>query len=473
VHASGADLRMDGGTVVGGDGVGIRVTGGLATLHDVAVSGMSAHGVLLESTATGHLDLLSVHDVAGAGIEYRGASGSVTRTRVQSVAESPETHTGSCIAVLETETAVRVASNRLEACALRGVRVYAGHALVEDNDVSGAGLVGISVTNGADAEVIGNRVQASRGAALTAGTGISVDRSTALVQGNRIAGSGLYGLRAEHADLRAIGNRISDCGQRGVSILGGATVLSGNRVADQPDFGIFLDSPEEASRIEDNEVVRATGAGLWLSVSTFSLVVARNRIRETRRPPDGGALAGTGDGIVLFRLAKLAEVHDNLLEDNAGAGLVLLEAPAAVSGNQAVGNGGGGILVSSTPSGVALTGNRLADNTGAGIHVFEANVSLSENTVDGTHADPATGQGEGLVLMSGATGTLANNTVRDSERNGLFLAVGASAVLTGNRITSSGRFGVECLGGYVEMGDGNVLQDNAAGAMSGCVPPPG
>jgi len=473
ITAEGADLHLEGGRVEDVAGAGLDVTGGVLSAERLAVARTGAHGVLVRGGSRARLVALHVESTAAAGIELRGAGGLVSGCRVVDVAESEETHTGSCLAVVETEEEVHLASNRLSGCALRGIRVYASRARVEDNDVAGAGLVGISVTTGSEAEVTDNRIRGSGGAAITAGTGISVDQSAATVTGNVVAGSGLYGLRADNAELVATGNRLSDCGARGVTLQGGRVHLSGNRVSDLTDFGIFFDAPAEESHVEGNEVVRATGAGIWISSVAVALSVADNRVRETRRPPGGDPFNGAGDGLALYRVAPGVDVTGNYLLDNEGAGLSLVEADARVAGNVCAGNGSFGVQVLDAPGLVTISDNRLESNAGAGINVFASDALLEGNTVQGSRLDEATGQGEGLFLLHGATVRLRGNTVRESARNGLLLLLAAEAELADNQITDSGRYGVECVGGYVDMGDGNVLADNQLGAMTGCLPPPG
>ncbi|NIO71782.1 MAG: DUF11 domain-containing protein, partial [Anaerolineae bacterium] len=187
--------------------------------------------------------------------------------------------------------------------------------------------------------------------------------------------------------------------------------------------------------------------------------------------------------------------------DDAGGGVYVVTATAAISNNQVFSNTadyGGGLYL--YESDATLSENTITSNTasfrGGGLYLYESDATLSENTVTSNTADyggglylngsAATlsgntvasntasfqGRGGGLYLED-SDATLGGNTISDNTASfrggGLYLKDSADATLSENTVISNT---ADSGGGlYLEDSDatlsGNTISDNTASSGGG------
>jgi uncharacterized repeat protein (TIGR01451 family) len=148
--------------------------------------------------------------------------------------------------------------------------------------------------------------------------------------------------------------------------------------------------------------------------------------------------------------------------ENAGGGVYILAATAALTDNQVFGNladFGGGVYLFQSPA--TLASNSVTTNTaysnGGGVDVYDSSAGLFGNLIQGNEAY----QGGGLYL-DGSDATLAGNEVvsntASSNGGGLYVLGSDAAVLSGNRVSynNSTQYG----GGMYLDASGALLVDN-------------
>ena len=188
------------------------------------------------------------------------------------------------------------------------------------------------------------------------------------------------------------------------------------------------------------------------------------------------------DGVVVLGSPGTV-LRGNRLERNAWNGAVVIESPGArVTGNELDGNGNNGLEVNGASDGAVVALNHAAGNAQFGLVVgASSDARVVGNDVSGNpeagilsfdlstgcwRATSATGNGVGILLRGGQTGShgnrvLANRAVRNARR-GHPARSGADdnrgARQRGER-QRRGRLGI-----IVFEGTGNVLTDNVANA---------
>ena len=235
------------------------------------------------------------------------------------------------------------------------------------------------------------------------GSGVSIDR--------------------ESRDVRVVGNRVWDAGDRGIQVASERTTVAGNVVADGFDRSISCDvwrdgSHQQARNVAvvenvlgDNVEGSLTGIGGTAVQADRGHVLVANNVGFGRHK----SFCHVGfDGTVRnVRIEGNVSVQDGVL-DNAGVSLNADRvANVSVVDNDLSGYGGRGVNVERGVSGFTVAGNRIDRPDSVGVRV------------------------------TGATdGTVENNVVERAGRAGIELDDARFVVVRGNRVRDVARAGV-------------------------------
>jgi DNA-binding beta-propeller fold protein YncE/plastocyanin len=318
---------------------------------------------------------------------------------------------------------------------VRGARLSVA---VERNQVRGTGAVGISVANGARANLAGNAIS-------RAGIGITVlHRGTnAGIFGNHISDTTGLGIHVQHAAV---------------------ATLKKNTIIRAGTSGVVIGGPETEARLEGNVVTDAGQSGIQIEQAATATVGAANYVT-------GGTwgISAIGDGTSVA-------VRGNWVDSVTNQGIAIVHGANATIDGNSVRGGDSGIYVRHVGSRAAITGNYVAgDRWGEGIYVWEGASAehVSGNTVTGTRSGIVV---EGSTTEAGVEG----NTVIMAVHEGIAIRDGAKAEVIGNTVTETGLkwgCGILLVGPHTEatvagnfviqiLGSGIQLSEGAHGTVA-------
>lgn len=223
----------------------------------------------------------------------------------------------------------------------------------------------------------------------------AIEGGSVLVSGGSVVLDGLvlaesHGVWAEEgASLTIRNSLIRDCRRDGILIRDGASAT-----------------------IEDNEILRNAGNGIWVSGLGTGPVIRRNKIHNNR-----------DDGIYV------ADRQTGTIEDN-----------------EVYGNGGfvgHAIDVSRTGSALMIRRNHIYDcGTGSGIRVDDASPTIVDNELFGDVLVEHTINAAIMVWSATSAPVIRRNRVHDWPGDGIAVVLGAAGTIEANDIFGNGGSGI-------------------------------
>jgi trimeric autotransporter adhesin len=326
---------------------------------------LAADGLTLGSTADGStIRGLVIRDFAGSGILIQTNSNNNTIVG-NYIGRFSASGTDAGAAEANGDSGIEV----------NGTNTTIGGSNASDrNVISGNEGEGISLTTNSSGSVVQNNyigTTASGTADLgNTNVGIRITSASNLVSNNLISGNDSTGLFI-NGNLNVVeGNVIgldatgtADLGNSGLGIsmrgtdnrVGGSTIAQRNLISGNDTGGIFIAFGGDRSSIVGN----------WIGVSASGNTAIANL---------GAGVATTVGSVTGVRVGGTGIGEGNLISGNTGDGVRMTGSSNQVAGNtigmaangSALGNGGGGISVTSG-SGLALLANLISSNAGLGI----------------------------------------------------------------------------------------------------------
>lgn len=396
--AKGVTLR---GLEIGGDGVGVAVSGtSEVAIERVHLKNSTDFGVAVE----------------GAGAQVSIAQSFIEGTRAGELGDGIGVlvEGGATLTLLSSA----ITGNRIAGIAIKqaGTKVSVIGSLVEgtlpsEGSYEGQGIV----VDGADASIENSAVVGNRMTGVLAMRGGSATLSGVLIEGT-LPGpeDASYGLGA-YASMR---------GHLSIA----SSALLGNAEAGVAVVGVGTTAEMTGS------LVQATVA------------------------PALGQLGGVG---VLVARGATMRLDDSTVWQNHTAGVVVVGAPAAldatgnlIGGTLSARADGDGLGVSVVGGRVTLTSNTLRDNQGAGLSIGDpdSEATVIGNLVEGHLTGGGPTAGRGIQVIQGARAALSANVVSDSRVVGLLVADDPGSDLRG---------AVEMIDGLVQRTSGDETDDSS------------
>lgn len=418
--------------VVETDGIGLRCQGVELTLEGLTVSG-----------------------ARGGGVRLTGSHGQVTAVVVRDVTLDEE---GVRAHGLEVEGGeIEASAVDVAAVGDRAVRLAAqAQVSLRDVTLSEPLADGLAVLSGARATVQDLRVRGAASVSVTAVEG-DLELSDADVEGG---GRTAVLLTKSHVTLERVA--VHDFADRGVSLLQAEGRLSGLTVTGPGGVGIQITEARGPLVLEDVEVVRvrSTGVAVFGASAGEPVTLRRVQVRETSLEAD------FAEGVHLYDTD--AHLEGVVSEGNAGAGLLVEGARADVSGGRLSGNGGPGVVALESPR-LALEGVELRGNRGAGALVIGGHAVLAHNRMlESVAADDGTA--DGLELVQGAVAVSDADELSGNAGNGLYLLGDARITATDLVAVSNGGYGVyvSCDDSAAVLAGAPRLEGNGLGERNAC-----
>ncbi len=324
-------------------------------------------------------------------------------------------------------------------------------------NAQGKGRV-LYITGNISPTIEGLRLTGGNAAEMGGGSGVFVFSATATIRNNQVfsntgafgsAGGGLY---LSYSGAMLSGNTViaNTAGYGGgLYLLSSPALLSGNTIVSNTTNaydggGVYLTS--SAATLNGNMIAfnraiggRGGGVSLWYSPATLNgNTIAGNSARR-------------GGGVSLW--SSPATLIGNTIISNtqlyafASGGGVLVEAGApTLSGNMIAANlayGSGGGLSLNPSGGAILSGNSIISNTaygnGGGLSLYNSPYSSASTLVNNLVADnQADGLGSGL-LFGGSASRVLHTTIarnRGGDGSGVYLSSGTPLVMTNTILVS-------------------------------------
>ncbi|MFZ0429814.1 MAG: S8 family serine peptidase, partial [Acidobacteriota bacterium] len=282
--------------------------------------------------------------------------------------------------------------------------------------------------------------------------GIAFYQSSGLVKDCLVdvdPGSALgFGIRMNQSRIQIYGTHITGTDGSGVSVLDSEALLQGSRIGDEdsgnPIHGSAVTVATSGSTaLFDNTLQGGPSNHPGLDVNASTVLIKGNRIFDF----SGAAAPGIR---VTSGLSQL-EAVDNLIENNGGEGLLLLNgATADLSGNRWLHNGSAGLRLQ---SGTLLTGRAetILQNSqgilafGAGLNLTDSLVAFSQDQGIGSTDsllqlinDTVFGNGSAGISVSGGSATLVANSISYGNQAGQDLVGVSPAVSIHNLVGNQG-----------------------------------
>ena len=269
-------------------------------------------------------------------------------------------------------------SNAVIAIELDGSLAGPGDAIV-----IGASIPGSLLCGAGGSVILGLAINRFAGAAISMGEEVCPVNAFCPVGGVRIWGN--Y-IGTDVTGTIALGNGTGT--GRPALLFGRGS--SYNIVGDQ----VLVDGGPTDPLAQTRNVISGNAAdAIFIGSPSASALSEQHRIRNNYIGLDANgtaALPNGGRGITIGLNGSVISIHDNLISANGGDGVAVFDSPfhgTALQGNgigigvgaQALGNGGNGILVAGSSTGVSVSGHfrftpvaaNIANNGGAGLFVAD------------------------------------------------------------------------------------------------------
>jgi len=363
---------------------------------------------------------------------------------------------------------------------------------VREEDVPPVGVVGygIDVEEGADLVATGLRIEnAYRIGLLATGTGSELDLTDVEISGTRPTDGGVgVGLSlADEASVRATGLVVADCAGAGVLVSGEAQADLGDawirdtRATHEDTQGIQASYGGQLS-LAGARITGTEGVGLGLLDEGTHATLNEVEISGATDPGKGDRAGGIhvqwqasaeldgcsvadneGRGLQIAGgtlVARNTEIRDNRgigLQGGLEGGAVTL-VDVTITGTRADEDAGGGGLEITQGGVLEATRVRVEDNQGVGVLLSSgAHGTLEDVTVAHTHSDGLGLHGRGLTVQEGATATVLGGLLEGNREAGLFASSDAVVDLEGLEIRDTFRSGYYAAAAGLNVQDGAVV----------------
>ncbi|HEX5012018.1 MAG TPA: right-handed parallel beta-helix repeat-containing protein [Planctomycetota bacterium] len=259
--------------------------------------------------------------------------------------------------------------------------------------------------------------------------------------------NGTTGLAATGNNIDVSKCTVRSCSAGGLSLEGGAFVVSGNDVADCGGDGIeYTRTLAGQSVFEKNTVtansangITLTGDGLSVSKNTCELNGGRGLFVDVVTLPSGAPASPPPFPPV--------QIQKNTCDDNDVGMLVFGqgEAQITVTKNECSRNGDRGMIVDAV--GLSITSNTCDDNGNTGMHLLIGGAQVEKNVSSGNGHNGITVDSnvvaDGGGFGDGSDNQLVKNTCKGNGRDGITVLLGANNVLDGNKCIGNGDDGID------------------------------
>ena len=211
------------------------------------------------------------------------------------------------------------------------------NVLIEDLTISG-GKFGIFVTRSQNITIRNNVISDSRLVGIKVRLGAADIRNNTIRDANAPYGRGIHITNTtQWAASHVIGNTVTGNALSGiVTNMTGMIYIEGNIVSDNQQHGISIDEMSHAL-VADNIVDRNAETGIYVFDMSMASICG-NVVRNTEAAVAGAGMR-FGNGI-LIDFHSMAEVHNNIVIDNANHGIqMLMDSRIVASSNDLQRNG--------------------------------------------------------------------------------------------------------------------------------------
>ncbi len=267
--------------------------------------------------------------------------------------------------------------------AVIAIELDGSFAGVGDAIVIGASVAGSSLCGAGGSVIVGLAINRFAGAAISMGEELCAVNAFCQVGGVRIQGNFIG---TDVTGTLALGNG-NGTGRPALLFGRGSSY---NIVGDQ----VLVDGGPTDPLAQTRNVISGNAAdAIFIGSPLANALSEQHRIRNNYIGLDASgtaALPNGGRGIVIGLNGSAISIHDNLISANGGDGVAVLDSPVpgtSLVGNgigigvgaQPFGNGGNGILVAGSSTGVTVAGHfrftpvvaNIANNAGAGLFVAD------------------------------------------------------------------------------------------------------
>lgn len=370
-----SDISLSGSLMVNVDGPAVEVLGS----DTVTLDGLTSMGSSTGVFARGSLDLVlsdsSILDSGGTGVEVQSSQ----NVRIGGGGNNVSDGGGRGIWVNDSRE-VTVRDNEIRGNRLTGLNVSASvNVTVEDNVIEGNGIGAPSPFAAGPSP---RPLQGGGGGLWFWLT------DPVLVRGNAVRGNGIFGMEiggSLSTDYTIVGNAFEGNDGPGVILTQGASRIDfASNVRGNRGHGVAMDNVTAVvvhdSAVEGNADFGVRGQS-GVNVAVRDSRIAGNGVTVPFGTRGAGAaptpLQGGGGGL-WFWLTDPSEIRGNDIVDNLGPGVTLMEtADFDVVDNVIEGNAGAGVLLIRVNSSV-VAGNRIAAGGSPGADVQDSTFVLLE-----------------------------------------------------------------------------------------------
>ncbi len=294
----------------------------------------------------------------------------------------------------------------------------ASNNIISHNTISDTNSYGIDMYSASDSTKVHNNTIIN-----TNLYGIISTGNSNIFRDNDILDSNSYGMRFRGSSNIIAWNTINNSAANGLSMYGTSTLntIHNNTVTNSTVDGIALEDDDcDNNKILDN-TIQYNRIGIYVYHGDSNKIY-RNEISYNSE-----------EGINFYWYADWAEVIDNYVHNNTGAGIYFEGSypdDAIIESNTVGFNGGQGIQMDST-SPHYIANNTIYNNTGTGLYLFSDGATVFQNMIYGNGLD-------GLML-NGADGVIVRyNDFYDNAANGINIVNTDLCDINNNTILNSG-----------------------------------
>lgn len=336
-----------------------------------------------------------------------------------------------------------------------GIRVKGTTAIIGDNRIGLVGALtgnGIFTTGGDNTEILANQVSnvAKDGIKIEGGNGIKVQSNNDIKNAGRV---GIYAANATNLLIK--GNSVTGATSAigynygAISTDWGSDITISNNTVSGTTDGILMYDVDGTNVISGNKIDNASHDGIFIN-QTSGLTISGNKI---------GQLAGNigHNGITILNSGGTTINGGNLISNFADTGIYIDPSPSTnVVGNTITG-GLYGVHVALDSDFSTVSGNTINGSTVAGILVDGG----SDSAMIDTNIIKAAGGATGILVTSGDSHNILNNTIDGGTRGIWFSGAGDYSTISGNTIgqtTGTGYNSIEVSnsGSFTQV-DGNHI----------------
>lgn len=311
-----------------------------------------------------------------------------------------------------------------------GIIVELGsEATIRNNLVSGNHMAGVEFYNDSQGLIEANQIRQTRPTKYGQGNGIYLSGSQVTAIGNTIEANAAHGIEMYSSVVTFNENVVTGNAGRGIVVsVGSKATLTKNTSSNNSDFGIVVYDKSAQATLTDNIVSGNTGAGIIVSGGATNVVIAGNKVSETRKKPSGGA-----NGILVVEKSA-AEIRENEIMANTTSGIVIDGSKATIVNNKIRDNAVTGIDVRKQATAIIDQKNEVLGNEWGIVVDGQSVATITSVTV-------SSNRGNGISIKNASSADLRDSTITDNEKCGIWVApppdtssiTGSNNTVTGNK----------------------------------------